>query len=93
MRIYQAKSLPDPTSRLTTPYFDNGTAWVYDDSYYIKIMDLRATEKFTIREWDNHTDIYTFKSLLHLTTTGWLRWGDLRRPPPGLVAPGLIKMK
>ncbi len=92
MRIYQAKSLPDPTSRLTTPYFDNGAAWVYDDSYYIKIMNLRATETFIVREWNNDTDIYTFKSVLHITTTGWLGWGDLKIADPGLVAPGLIKI-
>jgi len=90
MRIYRADSLPDPTSRLAYPYYDTGIVHVGDkDDRYIKIMDLRATEDFIVPGKDK---THTFKSVLHITTTGWLRWGDLKIAPPGLVTPGLIKI-
>lgn len=91
MRIFVASTLPDPTSRLTSLYHEGQhmTFYLDGDDDYIKAMDMRSTETFTVKIKNSS---WTFKSYLHLTTTGWLKFGDLRTATEGIVAPGLLKI-
>ncbi|MFK5736956.1 hypothetical protein KW869_25790 [Pseudomonas urmiensis] len=90
MLIYISDHLPDPATRLSTNRVGPNTAVnFHGDHYYIKVMDLPSATSFILR---GPGDDMHIKSFLYLANTGWLRCGDIRTAPKGIIAPGLYKI-
>lgn len=90
MFIYISNGLPNPSMQ---PFTDRvqppAVARVRGDDYYIKVMDLPSATSFVLRGLGDDIHI---KSFSHFANTGWLRCGDIRKAPKGIIAPGLYKI-